>query len=449
MNKDSINFKSEYLKLKTELDDAKKEIEYFKELALLAGRKRLREIERLSNVIAERDAAEKERLRLDGEYQKAKKIEAIGMLAGGVAHDLNNVLGGIVGYPDIILMHMPSDSPVRRYVMSMKESGRKAAAIVKDMLTLARKGIEPKEVIDINAVMNGYLKSPEHDKLMESHPGIFIKTDLSDKSITVMGSYHHLFKVIMNLVSNAAEAMPGDGTIWITTRNQHVEKMSTRFGDVPAGDYIVVEIEDSGVGIPEEDIERIFEPFYSKKVMGRNGTGLGMAVVWSAVKDNDGYIDVKSTVGDGSLFRLFFPVTGERIDARSIDSIVVDHKGRGEKILIVDDVMEQREIAGTMLADLGYSVADVSSGEEAVQYIKDNPVDLVLLDMIMYPGIDGLDAYRGIIEVSPGQKAIVVSGFSETDRIKEVLRMGAALYIKKPYTLERLGEAVRNVLDNN
>ena len=449
MKEDSTVLKTEYFKLKEELDEARKEIEYYKEIALEAGRKRLREIERLSNVIVERDKAEKERLRLDTEYQKAKKIEAIGMLAGGVAHDLNNVLGGIVGYPDIILMQIPSDSPAKRYVMSMKESGRKAAAIVKDMLTLARKGIEPKEVTDLNAVIDGYLRSPEYDKLMESHPGIFVKRDFSNELLPVMGSFHHLSKIIMNLVSNAAEAMLGDGTIWISTRNQYVEKLSTLFGDVPNGNYAVIEVEDTGVGIPDEDLERIFEPFYTKKVMGRNGTGLGMAVVWSSVRDHDGYIDVKSTVGEGSVFRLFFPVTQEKIDAYSIGPAVVDHRGKGEKILIVDDVKDQREIASAMLSGLGYSVASVSSGEDAIKYVKDNPVDLVILDMIMDPGIDGLDTYKGIIEISPGQKAVIVSGFSETDRIKETLRLGAALYIKKPYILEKIGEAVRDVLDNN
>jgi two-component system cell cycle sensor histidine kinase/response regulator CckA len=444
-----INLQEKCLKLQKELDEARKETEYYKQIALESGRKRLREIERLSNVIAERDAAEKESLRLDAEYQKAKKIEAIGMLAGGVAHDLNNVLGGIVGYPDIILAQVPSDSPARRYIIAMKESGRKAAAIVKDMLTLARKGIEPKDVINLNAVIAGYLRSPEHEKLLESHPGVLVKTDLSNELLPVMGSSHHLSKIIMNLVSNSAEAMPEDGTVWISTRNQHVERLSTIFGDLPRGSYAVVEVEDTGVGIPEEDLERIFEPFYTKKIMGRNGTGLGMAVVWSAVRDHNGYIDVKSVPGEGSVFRLFFPITQREFRDHDTESSTDDYRGRGEKVLIVDDVKDQREIASAMLSGLGYSVAGVSSGEDAIKYIKDNPVDLVILDMIMDPGIDGLDTYKGIIEIYPGQKAIIVSGFSETDRIKEVLRLGVAGYIKKPYILEKIGEAVRDVLNKN
>lgn len=449
MKEEVVDPKEEFKGLQRELDEARKEVEYYKQIAFESGRKRLREIERLSSVIAERDAAEKERMRLDIECKKAKKIEAMGMLAGGVAHDLNNVLGGIVGYPDIILEQVPPDSPARRYITAMKESGIKAAAIVKDMLTLARKGIEPKDVINLKDVIAEYLKSPEYEKLMELHPGVFVKKSLSNDLMPVMGSSHHLSKIIMNLVSNAAEAMPeGDGTIWIEAMNRHVETRNTLFGEVPEGDYAVVEIEDTGVGIAEQDIERIFEPFYTKKVMGRNGTGLGMAVVWSAVKDHDGYIDVKSTPGDGSVFRLFFPVAGGNLISHDIDSFEGDYRGSGEKVLIVDDVQEQREIASAMLSGLGYDALSVPSGEDAVEYVKDNPVDLVILDMIMDPGIDGLDTYKGIIQVYPGQKAIIVSGYSETDRIKEVLRLGAAMYIKKPYILENIGKAVRAVLNN-
>ncbi len=449
MKKEDGNPREEYLQLKKELEEARREAEYYKQIALESGKKRLREIERLSNVIAERDAAEKERLRLDAECQRAKKIESIGMLAGGVAHDLNNVLGGIVGYPDIILRQVPPDSPAVKFIIAMKESGRKAAAIVKDMLTLARKGIEPKDVINLKAVIEGYLGSPEYEKLMESHPGVLIKANLSSDLMPVIGSSHHLSKIIMNLVSNAAEAMRDEGTVWISAKNQHVEKLNTLFGEVPEGDYAVVEVEDTGVGIPEEDLERIFEPFYTKKVLGRNGTGLGMAVVWSAVRDHDGFIDVKSAKGEGALFRVFFPVTKRQFSNHDPGSHAGDYRGRGEKILVVDDVREQREIASAMLSGLGYAVAVVASGEDAIRYVRDNPVDLVILDMIMDPGIDGLDTYKGIIEMYPAQKALVVSGFSETDRIKDILRLGASAYIKKPYILEKIGKAVREVLDDN
>jgi two-component system, cell cycle sensor histidine kinase and response regulator CckA len=446
---EAINLEKECLKLQKELDEARKEADYYRQMSEDSGKKRLREMERLSRLIIERNAAETERLRLETEYQKAKKIEAIGMLAGGVAHDLNNVLGGIVGYPDLILPKLPPDSPIRNHVMAMKESGRKAAAIVKDMLILARKGIEPKNLINLNSVIEEYLQSPEYEKLMESHPGIFVKANLSRELLPVMGSSHHLSRVIMNLLSNAAQTMCEGGTIWISTRNEYTNELTTRFGDVSKGDYAVIEIEDTGVGIAKENLEHIFEPFYTKKVLGRSGTGLGMAVVWSSVRDHDGYIDVISAPGEGSIFKLYFPVTRGELLIETGAAPTGDYLGHGETILVVDDVKEQREIASAMLSAMGYSVAAVSSGEEAVERLKKNPVDLIILDMIMESGIDGLDTYKRILDIAPGQKSVIVSGFSGTDRLKEVLRLSKGVFVKKPYVIQKLGVAVRNVLGNN
>jgi two-component system, cell cycle sensor histidine kinase and response regulator CckA len=433
-------------RLQEELDEARKEAGYYKRIAAESGKKRLRDIELLSNAALERDASERARLSLEAEYQKAKKIEAIGMLAGGVAHDLNNVLGGIVGYPDLVLTKLPKDSPVRNLIIAMKESGRKAAAIVKDMLILARKGMEAKSPVNLNSVIAEYLRSPEYDKLMESHPGIFVKTKLNHDLSPVMGSMHHLSKVIMNLVSNAAEAMNEDGTIWISTRNDHVKVLNAIFGEIPQGNYAVVEIEDTGVGISMEDMERIFEPFYTKKVMGRNGTGLGMAVVWSSIKDHKGFIDVRSMPGDGSVFTLYFPITD--VEPVKIDDAesTADFMGSNEDILVVDDVRDQREIASAMLSSMGYSVVSVSSGEQAIEHVKENPVDLIILDMIMDPGMDGLDTYKHIRAISPGLKTVIVSGFSETDRLREALRLSNGVFVKKPYVIQKLGLAVQNVL---
>ena len=195
-------------------------------------------------------------------------------------------------------------------------------------------------------------------------------------------------------------------------------------------------------------MERIFEPFYTKKVMGRSGTGLGMAVVWGTVKDHKGYIDVQSTEGKGTMFTLYFPVTRKEITGKEKALAMEEYMGKGESILIVDDVKEQREIASRILKKLDYLVATVSSGEEAVDYMKDNSPDLLILDMIMDPGIDGLETYKRILKLHPGQKAVITSGFSETERVKEAQRLGAVKYIKKPYTMEKIGIAVKKELGN-
>jgi CheY-like chemotaxis protein len=249
----------------------------------------------------------------------------------------------------------------------------------------------------------------------------------------------------MNLVSNAAEALPEAGRVTISTENCYIDRPVKGYDVVNEGDYVALTVADTGTGISPEDLNRIFEPFYTKKKMGRSGTGLGMAVVWGTVKDHQGYIDFDSQEGEGSRFTLYFPVTRNAADDVSHQAINT-YMGSGETILVVDDVKEQREIASAILTTLKYRVDTVSSGEAAVDYLKRNSVDLLVLDMIMDPGMDGLDTYQQILRGHPHQKAIVASGFSETDRIREVLRLGAASYLKKPYTIEKIGTAVRSAL---
>jgi PAS domain S-box-containing protein len=397
--------------------------------------------------ITERRRAEEEREKLRTRLQRAEKMEAIGTLAGGVAHDLNNILSGIVSYPDLLLMQLPERSPFRRPVAVMQDSGKRAAAIVQDLLTLARRAVPTLEVVNLNEVISQYLKSPELEKLLSFHPEVHVETRFDEGLLNILGSPLHLSKTVMNLISNATEAMPSGGTVLVSTENRYVDSPVKGYDHVDEGDYVTLAVSDTGIGISEADRNRIFEPFYTKKVMGRSGTGLGMAVVWGAVKDHKGYIDVQSAEGKGTTFTLYFPVTMEERLKDKPSSSVEEYRGRGETILIVDDVEGQREIASALLSHLGYSVTTVSSGEEAVQYLRNTTADLVILDMVMDPGIDGLETYRRILEMHPRQKAIIASGFSETLRVKEAQRLGAGPYIRKPYTLGKLAEAVRRELD--
>jgi CheY-like chemotaxis protein len=243
--------------------------------------------------------------------------------------------------------------------------------------------------------------------------------------------------------------MPKGGVVTIKTVNQYLDKPIHGYDKVREGDYVVLSVSDTGEGIPAADLKRIFEPFYTKKVMGRSGTGLGLAVVWGTVTDHDGYINVQSEEGKGSIFTLYFPVTREDISAEAVAVVVSEYTGSGESILIVDDVKEQRDLAAEMLRKLNYNVTSVSSGEAAVAYLKEHHVDLMVLDMIMDPGMDGLDTYRSILEIHPKQKAIIVSGFSESDRLKTAQALGAGTYVRKPYVIERLGLAVQKELDRS
>ena len=397
--------------------------------------------------ISERKRAEQEKRRLEKQLQRSQKMEAIGTLAGGVAHDLNNILAGLVSYPELLLMDLPEGSPFRKPVLTIQKSGEKAAAIVQDLLTLARRGVAITEVVNLNTIVSDYLRSPEYGRLLEFHPDVKLETDLNADLLNISGSPVHLSKTIMNLISNAAEAMPDGGTISVSTGNLYIDSPIRGYDDVKEGNYVNLIVSDKGIGIPLEDREKIFEPFYTKKVMGRSGTGLGMAVVWGTVKDHNGYIDIQSREGEGTTFALYFPITREELAKKKLHLSLEDIKGRGESILVVDDVEEQREIASSMLEKVGYSVTSVSSGEEAVEYMKNNQANLIILDMIMDPGIDGLETYKRILEINPEQKAIIVSGFSETKRVKEAQRLGAGSYVKKPYILEKIGLAVRTELD--
>jgi CheY-like chemotaxis protein/two-component sensor histidine kinase len=366
-------------------------------------------------------------------------------LAGGVAHDLNNVLSGIVSYPELLLLELPQDSALRKPIETIQRSGHRAVAIVQDLLTVARGVATVKVPLNLNDIVRDYLKSPEFQTLKRFHPTVTVKTHLNADLLNIAGSQVHIRKVVMNLVSNASEAIDSSGLVAISTLNRYVDRPLRGYDNVRAGEYAVLVVSDDGAGISSEDLNRIFEPFYTKKMMGRSGTGLGLAVVWNVVQDHQGYIDVNSNP-NGTLFEIYFPITRQEIAGRELSRPLGDYKGAGESILVVDDLEAQREIACSMLNKLGYNALSVSSGEEAIEYLQTHTVDLILLDMIMDPGLSGRDTYERIIKIHPHQRAIIASGFAETDEVKEAQTLGAGGYIRKPLTLEKLGLAIKDEL---
>jgi len=397
--------------------------------------------------LTEQKRIEAEQQRLQGQLQAVQKMEALGAVAGGVAHDLNNILSAIVSYPDLLLMQTPPDSSLRQPLLIMQESGKRAAAVVQDLLTLTRRGVVVEEVLNLNEIVELYLQSPEHERLMQVHPGVRVRVALDERLLNMTGSRVHLLKTVMNLVFNAAEAMPDGGFIDVATSNCRLDRPLRKYDAVVPGEYAALTVADAGTGIAPEDIDRIFEPFFTRKKMGRSGTGLGMAVVWGAVQDHGGYIDVTSVERQGARFNLYFPATRRETDGGDQPAPIAAWQGKGESILVVDDVPEQRRIASDLLTHLGYQVEAAASGEEAVELLRARPVDLVVLDMIMAPGMDGLDAFRAIKTMYPAQRAVIASGYSETDRVREALALGAGPYVKKPYTWITLGQAVKTALE--
>ncbi len=402
--------------------------------------------ERLRQEIAERERAEAEKHKLEASLKRAEKMEAIGLLAGSVAHDLNNILSSFIAYPDLLLVDLPVNSPQREALLAIRDSGLRAAAVVGDLLTMARQGVSSAQVLDLNEVVSDLMKSPELMSLRARHPAVRVATDLHPDALNTRGSAAHLSRAILNLVLNALEAVEREGQVTLSTRNDSIDVPTRRYEGLAEGEYVAVAVQDSGRGIAREDLDRIFEPFYTRKAMGRSGTGLGLAIVWGTVKDHGGFVDVRSEPGSGTTFTLLLPATREATQAARPEVKLEEYLGHGESVLVVDDAEAQRDLCAAMLTKLGYSVAAVATGEEAVEHVRRRRVDLLILDMIMEPGIDGLETYRRICETSPGQKAVITSGSAESQRVREAQALGAGPYLRKPYTLEKLAAIVRNEL---
>ena len=390
--------------------------------------------------------ADREKRRLRDQLQKAQKMEVVGILAGGVAHDLNNILSGIINYPELILLHLPQESPLRPSIQAMHESGLRAAEVVEDLLTIARGVAITKEISNLNLMVEAYLASAEHRGLRQTHPSITFKKELDPDLLNVNCSRIHVVKALMNLVINACESTGGaPGTVTLSTMNRYLDEPLKGYEQVRRGEYTVLSVSDDGPGIDSEDLERIFEPFYTKKKMGRSGSGLGLAVVWNMLQDHQGYKDVRSSE-KGTVFELYFPAERMAIAPPKKQLSSKDYHGNEEKILVVDDEARQRDIAFRLLTELNYHAATASNGEAAIEYVKRESFDLILLDMIMPGGMNGYETYAEIIKISPGQKAVLASGYAMTKEVHAAQALGAGKYLKKPYVMEKLGLAIKEEL---
>ena len=388
-----------------------------------------------------------EQKQLEAKYNRAQKMESLGILAGGVAHDLNNILSVVVAYSEILLADLPDDDPMANHIEKMKRSGFKASAIVSDLLTIARGIAVTKEPLQINGLIEEYLQSSELEELKSLYPYITIERELAADLMNIQASSVHFSKVIMNLVSNAFESVKTRGKVAITTANRHLDADLQGFEPIAAGDYVVLSVHDDGPGISNNDLQHIFEPFYTRKAMDRSGTGLGLTVVWNIVQDFKGGINIIND-SRGITFELFFPVTRDAV--RDEETLSLEqYKGNGEKVLIVDDMEIQRDMASALLDRLDYRTVTVASGEQAIEYLQEHNADLVLLDMVMGSGLNGRETYEKIVELNPSQKALIVSGYAETADVKKAQELGAGQYIKKPYSLETIGVSIQQELNSD
>ncbi len=383
------------------------------------------------------DISETKRLR--ALESRAERLETAGTIAGQVAHDFNNLLAPLMAYPDLIREDLPKNHTVLAYVDQIEQAARKIADINQDLLTMGRRGHYNQEILNLNTIV--YHVTSE---INLNSGTLAFDLDLFDDLMDIMGGRAQIHRVISNLVANARDAMQDIGTITIKTENCYVDSESVQYSRVPMGEYVKLTISDTGCGIPDEIVNKIFDPFFTSKIADkRRGSGLGMSVVDAVVKDHNGYIDLATKVGEGTSFFIYFPVTRMSKDHPHSRDV----KGGHERILIIDDDEVQRDVSSQILKTLGYEVETAENGESALRYIRKKQYDLLILDMIMPPGMNGAQTYRRVLEITPGQKAIIVSGFAETEHVLQAQKLGAGTFIRKPFNKHTIATAVRTELD--
>ncbi len=370
---------------------------------------------------------------------RAERLETAGTIAGQVAHDFNNLLGPVMAYPDLIRDELPHDHPVLPYLSDIESAARKMSEINQDLLTMGRRGHYNQEVLDLNQVVLHAVKEViPRSETLKCH------LNLSSDLLNMKGGRAQIHRLLANLLSNALDAMQEIGEITLRTENFYADDTSIAFGRVPKGEYVKLTLSDTGCGIPQDILERIFDPFFTTKTADKKrGSGLGLSVVDAVVKDHNGYLDLQSREGKGTSFYLYFPVTRESRDEGGNQQSLMGN----ESVLVVDDDHVQREVCRKLLERLGYQVRVVECGEDAVELVRTHQPDLLVLDMVMPGGIDGTETYRQIREIHGHQKAIILSGYSETQRVLEAQKMGAGAFVRKPLTKAVLAHAVRTELD--
>ncbi|MFH1701615.1 MAG: PAS domain S-box protein [Candidatus Zixiibacteriota bacterium] len=371
--------------------------------------------------------------------ERAKRLETAGKIAGQVAHDFNNLLGPLLAYPELMKDELPANHPVLEMANAMEGAASQIASINQQLLTLSRRGHYNLEPIDLNNIIKRVL-----DQNIEVTNKIRIERLLEKNLNFVNGGESQIFRVLSNLINNAVDSIADDGKISIKSENWSTEFYTGRLTEIPKGEYVKISISDTGCGISENVLSRIFEPFFTTKAPDKNkGSGLGLSVVHNVVVDHNGYIDIESSEGGGSVFYLYFPAIKKVIIKKNTDEII----GGQEKLLIIDDDDLQRTVTSKLLKKLGYSYSTAGSGEEAIEILKKEQPDLLIIDMVMPNGMDGTDTLKEALKINPHQKAIIVSGFSESNRVKIALNIGAGAFVKKPLLLKTLANAVRRELD--
>jgi len=384
-----------------------------------------------------------EKMQLQNQFFQAQKMESIGTLAGGVAHDFNNLISGILGYASLIKMKLKKNHKLYRYADTIETSARHAGELTGQLLAFSRGGNYEPKVVNLNRVLDETLEiiNRTFDKSIE------IEVNMSESIPTVEADPGQIQQVIMNLCVNACHAMANKGKLIIETTEETIgEEQAASLAKTRPGSYVILSIADTGIGMDEETVKRIFEPFFTTKEKGK-GTGLGLAMVYGVVQRHGGTVRVSSEPGKGSTFKIYIPASGKPETEENGKKRIM--RGRNEAILVVDDEEIARSLAKDALESCGYRVLLAENGVEAIDIYQENndSLGLVILDMVM-PKMGGRDTFLKLKELNGEVKAILVTGYRRNEEANEIMRNGAKAFIQKPFQLDELLSKVRKVLDN-
>ncbi|OPY05802.1 MAG: Blue-light-activated protein [Syntrophaceae bacterium PtaB.Bin038] len=384
-----------------------------------------------------------EHRRIEAQFHHAQRMEAVGTLAGGIAHDFNNLLMVIQGNISLMLYELDPKHPFHDRLRSIEKQVQSGSRLTAQLLGYARKGRYEVRPIDLNQLVEEACET-----FSRTRKEILIHQELARDLYAIEADAGQLEQVLMNLFVNAADAMPGGGSLIVRTANTDHHAMKGKLYNPKPGNYVQITVSDSGTGMDKKTMERIFEPFFTTKEMGR-GTGLGLASVYGIVKGHGGFIDVDSQKGKGTTFRIYLAATDKPVVRNGAEAPEPITRG-SETILLVDDEQMMLDIGRDLLQAMGYRVITARDGEEAVEVYRgrSGEIDLVLLDIVM-PKMGGGQAYDCIKAINPAVKVLLLSGYSIDGEATQILARGCNGFIQKPFNLEQLSRSVKSVLTGN
>ncbi len=392
--------------------------------------------------VTERVVAEREQKKLEIQFIQAQKMESMGRLAGGVAHDFNNILCAIIGYCELAMIRLPGNHPVHDYLTIVKESGERASELTRQLLSFSRKQVLNMAPVDLNSIIENAMK------MLRRMIGADIEVELRMKSRirTVLADAGQMEQVLMNLAVNARDAMPLGGTLRIETADVEINsEYARRYEGFKPGSYILLAVSDTGTGMSEEVQKKIFEPFFTTKELGK-GTGLGLATVYGIVKQHNGYIYAFSELGKGTTFKTFLPACNAE-PCETPEKSTIRLKSGSETVLVAEDDCATRKWVTEALKELGYRVLETSGGDDALKVCDtfDGTIDVLLTDVVM-PRMNGKELAELFHKRRPGAKVIFMSGYTD-DIVTYMDDLSEATFVEKPLTLSRLSQKMRETLE--